>query len=56
MGIFWSASRWSYMLGYSKGGAGGKGRYKNGGLLFWFAQVGLFGLAAYTGVTMVLDK
>lgn len=49
MGLCWTLSRYSYMVGYSKGGEGGKGRYKNGGLHFWLFQFGLMGLAASFG-------
>lgn len=41
------------MLGYSQGEEGGKGRYKKGGPVFWFAQLGLIGTASWVGVKMV---
>jgi glutathione S-transferase len=37
---------------YSKGGEGGKGRYK--GIYFWFFQAGLLGLTVYNGITMII--
>ncbi|RDW65344.1 hypothetical protein BP5796_10036 [Coleophoma crateriformis] len=54
MGLCWNVSRYTYMVGYSTGGEGGKGRYKMGGLYFWLFQFGLMGMAAYTGVSMVM--
>ncbi|KAG9232042.1 hypothetical protein BJ875DRAFT_381630 [Amylocarpus encephaloides] len=53
MGLAWSASRYLYMTGYNKGGEGGKGRYR--GISFWLFQLGLMGLAGYSGVAMVMD-
>ena len=52
IGGAWSVSRYLYMVGYSKGGEGGKGRYK--GIYFWLFQTVLIGLCIYNGVTMVL--
>lgn len=54
MGAGWSLSRYMYMLGYSKGGESGKSRYKRGGSFFWIFQFGLIGMAAWTGISMVL--
>jgi len=56
LGAGWCVARWLYMKGYSNGkaGDGGKGRYK--GIWFWFAQLGLLGLTAYSGVQMVLGN
>ncbi|CZS93487.1 related to MICROSOMAL GLUTATHIONE S-TRANSFERASE 3 [Rhynchosporium agropyri] len=51
MGLGWTVSRYLYMVGYSKGGDG-KGRY-NGGA-FWLFQAGLYGLAGYNGLAMVM--
>ncbi|KAL3425027.1 MAPEG family protein [Phlyctema vagabunda] len=56
MGACWSLSRFAYMVGYSSGEAGGKGRYKKGGLLHNVFQLGLICLATYNGVTLVLSK
>lgn len=44
------------MVGYSQGGKGGRGRYKMGGLYFWAFEAGLFGLVAWSGVSLVLAK
>lgn len=52
MGAGWSVMRYVYMVGYSAGGEGGKGRYK--GITFWLFQLGLMGLAGYNGVAMVM--
>jgi glutathione S-transferase len=52
MGVGWTVARYVYMVGYSAGGAGGKGRYK--GISFWLFQIGLIGLASYSGVAMIL--
>jgi glutathione S-transferase len=52
MGAGWTIARYVYMVGYSAGGAGGKGRYK--GISFWLFQIGLIGLASYSGVAMIL--
>jgi len=52
MGAGWTMSRYLYMVGYSKGEEGGKGRYK--GIYFWLFQLGLAGLAGYNGVAMIL--
>jgi len=54
MGLGWSLSRYIYMVGYSAGGEGGKGRYK--GIYYYAFQAGLLGLAMYNGVMMVLEK
>jgi glutathione S-transferase len=54
MGGAWTVSRYLYMVGYSKGGEGGKGRYQ--GIYFWLFQTGLIGLTIYSGVTMVLGN
>jgi len=54
LGAAWNVSRYVYAVGYSQGGEGGKGRYK--GISFWFFQAGLAGLAAYSGVMMVLGN
>jgi len=51
MGLGWTVSRYLYMVGYSKGGVGGKGRYN--GIYFWFFQAGLAFLAVYNGVAMI---
>ncbi|KAH8758162.1 hypothetical protein BGZ57DRAFT_637676 [Hyaloscypha finlandica] len=52
MGAGWTVSRYMYMVGYSKGGEGGKGRYK--GIYFWFFQAGLAALASYNGVALLM--
>ena len=52
MGAGWTVSRYLYMVGYSRGGEGGKGRYN--GIYFWLFQIGLIGLSVYNGLTMVL--
>ncbi|TAQ87708.1 hypothetical protein B7494_g3952 [Chlorociboria aeruginascens] len=52
MGAAWSVLRYLYMSGYSKGLYNGKGRYR--GLHFMEFQAGLIGLAAWTGVAMVM--
>jgi glutathione S-transferase len=52
MGAGWTMARYAYMVGYSQGGEGGKGRYK--GVLFWLFQLGLVGLAGYNGVSMIM--
>ncbi|EPE25007.1 hypothetical protein GLAREA_11588 [Glarea lozoyensis ATCC 20868] len=52
LGGAWTVARYLYMTGYNKGGEGGKGRYR--GIWFWLCQAGLVGLAAYTGVSMIL--
>jgi glutathione S-transferase len=52
LGGAWTVCRYLYMSGYNKGGQGGTGRYR--GIAFWLFQVGLLGLAAYTGVSMIL--
>ncbi|RFU26685.1 Glutathione transferase/Glutathione peroxidase/Peroxidase, partial [Scytalidium lignicola] len=54
LGVFWSVSRYMYMVGYSTGAENGKGRYR--GIYFYLAQLGLIGLAVYNGVTMILEK
>lgn len=54
MGAVWTLSRYMYLNGYSKGGDGGKGRYKRGGAFFWLPQVAVIGMAGYTGLAMVL--
>jgi glutathione S-transferase len=51
MGVAWTICRYFYMTGYNKGGDG-KGRYN--GLAFWPIQLGLIGLAGWTGMSMVL--
>ncbi|QSZ37738.1 hypothetical protein DSL72_008837 [Monilinia vaccinii-corymbosi] len=53
LGGAWTVSRWVYMKGYSRGDAGGKGRYK--GISFWLFQLGLMGLCGWTGVGMLLE-
>lgn len=52
MGAGWAISRYIYMVGYSQGGPGGKGRYR--GIYFWLFQFGLMGLAGFNGVAMVM--
>jgi len=53
LGLVWSAGRIVYAVGYtSETKTGGKGRLN--GSFFWLAQLGLFGLTAWTGVQMVL--
>jgi len=52
MGAGWTVSRYMYMVGYSQGGEGGKGRYK--GIYFWFFQAGLAALASYNGVALLM--
>jgi len=54
MGAGWSVSRYLYMLGYSRPswGENGRGRYK--GIMFMAFQLGLVGMAGYTGVMMIL--
>jgi len=54
LGFFWSFARYLYMVGYSTGAEGGKGRLK--GIYYVIAQYGLIGLAIYNAVTMILDK
>jgi glutathione S-transferase len=51
LGAAWSVTRYLYMVGYSQGGTG-KGRYR--GISFWMFQVGLLGLTAWSGVSLVL--
>ncbi|KAF7935284.1 uncharacterized protein EAE97_008191 [Botrytis byssoidea] len=53
LGGAWTVSRWIYMTGYSKGGVGGKGRYK--GIWFWLFQMGLIGMCGFMGGKMVLE-
>jgi len=53
LGAAWSVSRFIYMRGYTAGGEGGKGRYK--GIYFWLFQLGLIGLAGWTGAGLVLE-
>lgn len=54
LGALWTASRYMYMYGYSKGEAGGKGRYKKGGAGFWLGELGLIGLSVWVGVGLVM--
>ncbi len=56
MGAGWTVARLVYMLGYSRSSveSKGKGRYK--GSAFWFFQLGLIGLAAWTGLQMMLGN
>jgi glutathione S-transferase len=53
-GFGWTAARTAYMVGYSGSGQGSKGtgRYKGGA--FWLFESALIGMAAWTGVSMVL--
>jgi glutathione S-transferase len=53
LGAGWSALRYLYMTGYSKGG-NGKGRYR--GIGSFACQLGLIGISAYNGVMMILEK
>lgn len=53
MGAGWTVARYVYMVGYSKGGQGGHGRYK--GISFFLFQAGLIALAGYTGAAMLMD-
>jgi glutathione S-transferase len=53
LGAFWMVSRVIYAVGYTdKNKTKGQGRLYGSG--FWFAQLGLFGLAGWTGVKMLL--
>ncbi|RDL34317.1 uncharacterized protein BP5553_07445 [Venustampulla echinocandica] len=52
LGATWTVFRYVYMVGYSSGGGDGKGRLK--GMPFWIAQLGLIGLAGYTGLSLVM--
>jgi len=54
MGFGWSLGRYLYMTGYTRGDAGGKGRYQ--GIFFQVFQFGLVLMAGYNGVMMVLQK
>ncbi|KAK4561703.1 hypothetical protein LTR86_004382 [Recurvomyces mirabilis] len=52
LGAFWMVSRVIYATGYtSPSGTKGEGRLYGSG--FWFAQLGLFGLAGWTGYKML---
>jgi len=53
LAVGWMAFRVVYAVGYTQADqTGGKGRLY--GSPFWFAQLGLFGLAGYTGLKMVM--
>ena len=53
LGVGWLAGRMIYALGYTrKDQQDGKGRLA--GSFFWLFQFGLFGLASWTGVKMVM--
>lgn len=52
LGLSWTVSRYLYMVGYSQGGEGGKGRYK--GIFFWAFQAVLTLMAMYNGAAMIL--
>ncbi len=53
LGVGWLAGRMVYALGYTRTDkSNGKGRLA--GSFFWLFQAGLFGLAGWTGVKMVL--
>jgi glutathione S-transferase len=54
MGLGWSVCRYLYMVGYCSDAEGGKGRYR--GIAYMLFQLGLFGLAAWNGVTMIMEK
>jgi len=54
MGLGWSVSRYLYMVGYCNGTEGGKGRYR--GISYMLFQFGLYGLAVWNGVMMVMEK
>lgn len=54
MGAGWTVCRYLYMVGYCDGTEGGKGRYK--GIAYMLFQVGLYCLAGWNGVQMVLQK
>ncbi|KAK5118331.1 hypothetical protein LTR62_002844 [Meristemomyces frigidus] len=53
LGLFWMVSRVIYAVGYTRADkTKGEGRLYGSG--FWLAQLGLFGLAGWTGVKMLL--
>jgi glutathione S-transferase len=53
LGLGWTLSRILYATGYTNPNAGknGTGRYR--GVLFWFCELGLYGLTGWTGYTML---
>ena len=53
MGALWIVSRIVYAVGYTDPSKT-KGEGRLYGAPFWLAQLGLFGLAGWTGVKMVL--
>jgi len=52
LGAGWIISRYLYMVGYSRGDKGGKGRAI--GFSFFLFQFGLIGLAGYKGIAMIM--
>lgn len=53
LGIGWSISRIAYAVGYTRADKeNGKGRMA--GLLFWFFQLGAFGLTGWSGIKMAI--
>lgn len=53
LSVVWQVSRILYAVGYTrKDRDDGKGRLIGNG--FWFAQLGLWGLSAWSGIKMVL--
>ncbi len=55
-GFGWTISRALYMVGYTTGSPETKGRGRYRGSAFWFCEVGLMGMAAYTGIKMVMGN
>ncbi|KAK1073106.1 hypothetical protein LTR12_004876 [Friedmanniomyces endolithicus] len=53
LSVVWMAGRLVYALGYTRTDKS-KGEGRLAGSFFWFAQLGLFGLTAWTGIKMVL--
>ena len=53
LGLFWAVFRVVYAVGYTRADKE-KGSGRLAGSPFWLAQLGLFGLAGWTGVSMLL--
>ncbi|KAK0254337.1 hypothetical protein LTS09_010763 [Friedmanniomyces endolithicus] len=53
LSVVWMVGRLVYALGYTRTDKS-KGEGRLAGSFFWFAQLGLFGLTAWTGIKMVL--